>query len=89
MKSRKAFLDMRLHAAQRIGVLVGLQEDRDGAEADRLGQPLCRSLRVDLGARDRCDLKLPRAVGEGIEGEGGGEDDDRGDEEQQDVAADF
>ena len=53
MKRRKALFDMRLHAAQRVGVLVGLFVTRNGAEADRFGQARCGGLCIDLGARDR------------------------------------
>ena len=88
MKRREALFDMRAHAAQCFGVLVGLFVAGNGAEADRFGQPLGRCLCIDLGARHGRDLKLPRAMGEGVECKDGGEDDDNRDCEQQDVADD-
>ena len=88
MKCREALFDMRAHAAQCFGVLVGLFVAGNGPEADRFGQALGRRLCVDLGARHGRHLKLPRAVGEGVEREYAGEDDDNSDREQQDVADD-
>ena len=88
MKRRKALFDMRLHAAQRLGMLVGLFVAGDGAEADRFRQPRGRGRCIDLRPRDARDLELLRTVGEGVEREHGGENDDRGDQRQQDVADD-
>ena len=45
-------------------------------------------LRIDRCARHGGHLKLSRTVGEGIERQHAGEDQDRGDREQQDVADD-
>ena len=45
-------------------------------------------LRVDRRARHGGDLKLPRAMGDDVERQHAGDDDDRGDREQQDVADD-
>src|SRR5258708_35458322 len=39
MKYREALFDMRAHAAQRFGVLVGLFVAGNGSEADRFGRP--------------------------------------------------
>ena len=86
MKGRKTLQDMRLHAAQRLGVLVRIVKARNGPEADRFAQPRRRALAVDRGARHGRDLKLPRAVGDDVEREHAGENDDCGDREQQDVA---
>src|SRR5439155_9975463 len=88
MKCREALFDMRAHAAECFGVLVGLFVAGNGSEADRFGQALGRGLCVDLGTRHRRHLKLPRTMGEGVECESAGEDDDNSDREQQDVAAD-
>ena len=86
MERRKTFLDVRLQAAQRLGVGIRIVKVRNGAEADRLGEPGRRSLTVDRRARHGRDLKLPRAVGGDIEGEHAGENDDRRDGEQQEDA---
>ncbi len=79
---------MRLHAVQRVGVLVGFLKTRNRAEADRLAEPPGRRLRVHRCARHRRHLKLARAMAEDIERQHAGEDQDGGDQEQQDVADD-
>jgi hypothetical protein len=79
---------MRAHAAECFGVLVGLFVAGNGSEADRFGQPPGRRLCIDLGARHSRHLKLPRAVGEGVESEHAGEKDGYSDRKQQDVAGD-
>ena len=48
VERRKAFFDMRLHAAQRLGVPVGLFVARDGAEADRLAEACRSGLRIQV-----------------------------------------
>ena len=79
---------MRPQPAQRLGALLGVEKVRNGLEADRLGEPYRRALLVDRRARHGGDLNLPRAVGEDIEQQDAGENDDRGDHEQQEVADD-
>jgi hypothetical protein len=86
MKRGKAFLDMRPQAAQRLGVLFGIEKARNGLEADRLAQTRCRALLVDRRARYRSDLYLPRTVGDDVEQQHAGENDGSRDHEQQDVA---
>ena len=86
MKRLKAFLDMPPQAAQGLGVLFGIEKTRNGMEADCLAQPRRRALLVDRRARHRSDLNLPRTVGEDVEQQHAGENDNSCHHEQQDVA---
>src|SRR5437762_2657616 len=69
MKGRKALLAMRLHAAQRVRMLLGLFVSRDGAETDRFRQPRRGCLRIHLRLRNGSDLQLSRAMTENVEHE--------------------
>jgi hypothetical protein len=89
MERGKAFFDVRLHAAQRLGVLIGLFVTRNGSEADRFRQPRRGRLRVDRCTRYGHHLQLPRAMGDDVESQHGGHDHDRSDQKQQEVADDF
>ena len=70
------------------GMLLGLLVTGDGAETDRLGQPRRGCLRIDLRLRNGRHLQLARAVAEDVEGEHAGENNDRGDQREEDVADD-
>jgi hypothetical protein len=77
-----------MHAAQRVRMLLGLLVAGDGAEAYRLGQPRRGRLRIHLRFRNGGHLQLARAVAEDVEGEHAGENNDRGDQREEDVADD-
>ena len=89
MEGRETLLDVRLQGPQRLGVLIRIVKTRNGPEADGLAQPRCRALAVDRRARHGGDLKLPRAVGDHVESEHGGDHDDGRDREQQQVTDDL